>query len=107
MRSNEAEGSQLPEALVLERLDEATLDWFHRQRRALAAARGEPAPATPEDTRCWLEQRPEAVEQAQGEGDWIPFLHRYLGGVASEALERALIEAGAIRAAGFRYVQRR
>ena len=35
-----------------------------------------------------------------------PFLHRLLDG-ATEAEERALIERGAIRAVGFRYVGRR
>jgi len=33
----------------------------------------------------------------------VPFLHRTLAGVATEVLEQALIEAGAIQALGFRY----
>ena len=33
-----------------------------------------------------------------------PYLHRTLGGVASEALEEALIDAGVIGALGFRWV---
>jgi hypothetical protein len=36
--------------------------------------------------------------------EWAPFLHRLLHGHASEVLEAALIDAGAIRALGFRYV---
>jgi hypothetical protein len=32
-----------------------------------------------------------------------PFLYRLLGGVATEVLEQALIDAGAIRPIGFRY----
>ena len=32
-----------------------------------------------------------------------PFLHRLFGGVATEVLEQALVDAGAIRALGFRY----
>jgi hypothetical protein len=32
-----------------------------------------------------------------------PFLHRLLGGVATEVLEQALIDAGAIQALGFRW----
>ena len=32
-----------------------------------------------------------------------PFLYRLLGGVATEVLEQALIDAGAIQALGFRY----
>ena len=34
---------------------------------------------------------------------WTPFLHRLLGGVATEVLEQALIDAGAIQALGFRW----
>ena len=34
---------------------------------------------------------------------WVPYLYRHLGGVATEVLEQALIDAGAIRALGFRY----
>ena len=33
-----------------------------------------------------------------------PFLHRLLGGVATEVLEQALVDAGAIQALAFRYV---
>jgi hypothetical protein len=36
--------------------------------------------------------------------EWVPYLHRDLGGVATEELERGLIEAGAINALGFRFV---
>ncbi len=32
-----------------------------------------------------------------------PFFHRLLGGVATEVLEQALIDAGAIQALGFRF----
>ena len=35
--------------------------------------------------------------------EWRPYLYRWLGGPASEALECALVEADAIRALGFRY----
>ena len=35
--------------------------------------------------------------------EWTPFLHRLLAGVATEVLEQALIDAGAIQALGFRY----
>ena len=33
-----------------------------------------------------------------------PYLHRMLAGVASEALEQTLIDAGAVRALGLRWV---
>ena len=37
------------------------------------------------------------------EFEWVPHLHRKLAGVATEVLEQALIDAGAIQALGFRY----
>jgi hypothetical protein len=102
MADNEPEELHLPEILVLERLDGPTLEWFHGQRRAIAVARGEPVPRDVGETRRWLGERPEAVPVApSGEGVWIPLLHRYLGGIASETLEQALIDAGAITAVGF------
>ena len=103
MADNEPAESQLPEMLVLERLDGPTLEWFHGQRRAIAIARGEPVPRDVGETQRWLEERPEAVREAPaGEGEWIPFLYRYLAGIASETLEQALVDAGAISATGFR-----
>ena len=38
---------------------------------------------------------------------WTPYLHEFPGGVSSEPNERRLIEAGAIRPLGFRYVGQR
>lgn len=37
---------------------------------------------------------------------WTPYLHEYPGGIFSEPHERRLIEAGAIKPLGFRYVGR-
>ena len=95
--------------------DDATLDWLYGQRRALAAAgRGE-APASPVALREeWdaehlgihgFQALRSAVDARFEERAfaWTPFLHRKLGGVATEVLEQALIDAGAIRALGFRY----
>lgn len=86
--------------LALDRLDEPTLDWFHGQRRVLAAAGvvGE-LPATVDDSRAFLESLPLAVTSADGEP--VPILHRWLG-TESEALELTLIELGAIHAVGVR-----
>ena len=36
--------------------------------------------------------------------EWLPYLHRWLGGPSSEALESTLVSAGAIRAIGYRWV---
>jgi hypothetical protein len=88
--------------LVLDRLDEPTLDWFHGQRRALAAAGVvEHAPRAVDDSHAFLAARPEAVATAVGDGAFVPILHRWLGEQA-EPLERTLIDAGAIAAVGFR-----
>jgi hypothetical protein len=38
---------------------------------------------------------------------WTPYLNRELGDAVDERAERALIEAGAIQATGFRYVGER
>ena len=38
---------------------------------------------------------------------WTPYLNRELGDAIDERAERALIEAGAIQATGFRYVGER
>jgi SAM-dependent methyltransferase len=97
-----------------ERLDAATADWYEGQRRALEAAGREPRgpsaaewrhhyeshQALPSDSflpqvRTWFEER---------HYEEVPFLHRYLDGVASAVLEEALIEGGAIRALGLRFV---
>ena len=95
--------------------DDATLDWLYGQRRALAAAgRGE-APASAAAMREeWdaeylgihgFEALRAAIDARFEERAFvrIPHLYRKLGGVAAEVLEQALIDAGAIRAVGFRY----
>lgn len=89
--------------LVLDRIDEPTLDWFHGQRRVLAAGgHVEPAPATRADSLAFLEAQPEAVPTAEAEEqEFVPVLHRWLGPLA-EPLEETLIRAGAITAAGLR-----
>jgi len=38
---------------------------------------------------------------------WTPYLHEYPGGITSEPHERSLIEAGAIRPLGFRFIGQR
>ena len=96
-----------------ERLEGPTAEWYYEQRRALAAAGGKHAPATFEDClhrehadiHGYTDMRRE-LDRRFGEGSfvWVPYLHEELGDDVSEELERALIEAGAIQATGFRYV---
>jgi SAM-dependent methyltransferase len=100
-----------------DRFDEPTSDWFYGQKRALAAAgRIESAPKTLDDCRREWEgdhvglhgygtlRRELDARFEERAFEWVPHLYRELGGIASEGLERTLIEAGAIAATGFRYV---
>ncbi len=95
--------------------DEPTLDWLYGQRRALAASGQGKAPGSLEALRDEWEAEHlglhgfEALRTAvaarfeEREFAHTPFFHRQLGGVATEVLEQALIDAGAIQALGFRY----
>jgi SAM-dependent methyltransferase len=97
-------------------LDAATVEWFWAQRRLLPAADGERAPATVDE--CWEDWKGEHVglhgyALLRDELDrrfrevhfsWEPSLYRYLDGAAGAELEQSLIDSGAIRPTGFRYV---
>ncbi|MGH3036375.1 MAG: class I SAM-dependent methyltransferase [Gaiellaceae bacterium] len=100
-----------------ERLDRPTAEWYFERRHALAAARG--AAAAPgsidECLREWVDDHADlhGYEAMRAGLDsrfreryfaWVPYLHHELGQVASEAEEQELIDSGAIRATGFRYV---
>ena len=96
-------------------VDDPTFDWLYNQQRALAAAGHGEAPASPAVLREEWEAEHlgvhgfgalRAAVDARFEERtfaWTPFLYRHLGGVATEVLEQALIDAGAIKALGFRY----
>ena len=95
--------------------DEATLDWLWNQRRALAAAgHGEPPASLEAFREGWqaehlglhgFETMRDETSKRFDERAFVraPFLYRLLGGVATEVLEQALIDAGAIQALAFRY----
>jgi SAM-dependent methyltransferase len=94
-----------------DRLDEPTLDWLLEQRRSLD---GEAAPTRDELADEWQADHLglhgyEALRREldarfeQRAFSWEPDLYRQLGGREVEVLERALIEAGKIRALGFRW----
>jgi SAM-dependent methyltransferase len=95
--------------------DEATLDWLYNQRRTLAAAGQGEAPSSLDALRDdWAAEHVglHGFEVLRTEVDArfderafgrAPFLYRLLGGVATEVLEQALIDAGAIQALAFRY----
>ena len=98
-----------------ELIDEPARDWYAAQYRMLVAAGGDPP--GPADLGEWRERHADLHPSHVLLGELgrryetellerRPYLYRWLGGPASEALERAVIEAGAIRAVGFRYAGR-
>ena len=104
------------EELGWERLDASTADWFHGQQRALAAATGAEAAASLDELRIEWEDEHVGLHgyEAMRAGldarfrerffSWEPFIYKYLDrSVATESLERSLIEADAIQALGWRY----
>jgi len=111
----EPSGVLVVDEFAWDRLDETTLDWYYGQRRALAAAGHGSPPASHDDLRREWEAEHlglhgfTALRQGlEARFDervfaWTPHLHRTLAGVATEVLEQALIDAGAIQALGFRY----
>lgn len=102
----------LVEEFAHERLDDPTRSWYEGQWRLLAAAGVEPD--GPPDLGHWREEHrglhPSGDVVAALDASFArthyedrPYLYRWLGGPASEELERALIDAEAIRPIGYRY----
>ncbi len=93
-------------------LDAPTAAWYEGQRRALAAAGRETGAPSSADWGAYhedlhrFEELRSALDAVFEERLFvrIPLLYRYLNGVASARLEQSLIDAGAIRALGFRFV---
>jgi hypothetical protein len=94
-------------------MDEPTVNWYESQHRLLVAAGR--APKGPPDLAEWhrrhsglhpYERLRAAVDARYDERhfEWRPYFYRWLDGPASEALESALIDAGAIRPIGWRYL---
>ncbi|HYA08339.1 MAG TPA: methyltransferase domain-containing protein [Gaiellaceae bacterium] len=93
-------------------IDAAAQDWYEGQYRLLAAAGAEPqAPPLLDD---WREHHPGMHAHAvvldglraryeERTLEWLPYLHRWLRGPASEALETSLVAAGAFPAIGWRW----
>jgi SAM-dependent methyltransferase len=95
-----------------DRLDEVTAAWYEGQRLILAAA-GHPSDRP--SAEQWAQHHVSvtssdvllaAVRSRFDErvSEDVPYLWRYLGGVASAELEESLVSMGAIRALGFRFV---
>jgi SAM-dependent methyltransferase len=99
-----------------ERLEGTTARWYFHERHALAVTLGgHPPPGSYDDWReAWKDRHADLhdSEAMRVELDrlfeerlfaWVPYLYRYDLDEALEPLERKLIDAGAIRATGFRY----
>lgn len=109
-------GVLVVDELGWDRIDEPTLDWLYGQRRAMPAARHGSAPESVQALRDeWTADHLgihgyEVLREEVGARfdeqvfAWTPFLYRLVGGAATEVLEQALIDGGAIQALGFRYV---
>ena len=100
-----------------DRLDEQTADWYYGQLRARrAAGQNDDVPPSLEACRDdWENEHVglhgfDALRTELGRRfeeryfAWTPYLYRFLGSATGAGLEQALIDAGAIRALGFRYV---
>jgi SAM-dependent methyltransferase len=95
-----------------ERIDPGARDWYEAQRRMLVAAGA--SPPGPPDLGAWAARHPDLHQPDTLLGalrahydervlEWIPYLHRWLGGPSSEALETTLVGMGAIPAVGYRW----
>ncbi|HYM64763.1 MAG TPA: class I SAM-dependent methyltransferase [Gaiellaceae bacterium] len=100
-----------------ERMDPDTADWYLGQQLALQApGRLEDVPRSVEEALAAWDDEHRGLHSAEAmrvslsrrfhelRFERTPYLHRMLGGVASEALEQTLVDAGAIRALGLRWV---
>jgi hypothetical protein len=102
----------LVDEFAWDRIDAAAQAWYEQQHRLLRASGAEPP--GPPDLDDWRVQhshlhphqllldafRARYEERAL---EWVPYLHRWLDGPTTEALERSLIDAGAFRAIGWRW----
>jgi hypothetical protein len=95
-----------------DRIDPGARDWYEGQHRMLHAAGA--SPPGPPDLGAWATRHldlhsPETLLAAlrahydERTLEWVPYLHRWLGGPSSEALEGTLVGADAIPAIGYRW----
>ncbi len=95
-----------------DRIDATAQDWYEGQHRMLSASGAEPV--GPSDLDRWRSDHPGLHEhdvllpalRARYDElalEWVPYLHRWLGGPSSEGLEQSLVDAGAFPAIGYRW----
>jgi hypothetical protein len=101
------------EEFAWEQMDAATRDWYEGQHSILRAAGVEPV--GPPDWARWenehMDLHPSDVLRRELAArydvrhfEWRPYLYRWLGGPATQALEQGLLDAKAIRPLGCRWV---
>ena len=102
----------LVDEFAKELIDPAAEDWYEGQYRLLAAAGAEPPgpPSLVEWRGRHPDLHPEAVllealraRYEERAFERVPYLHRWLDGPSSEALEETLTSAGAFPAIGWRW----
>jgi hypothetical protein len=95
-----------------DRIDAAAQDWYEGQHRMLVAAGADPpGPSSLDEWRAHhTDLHPHGVlldalrlHYDERVLEWVPYLHRWLGGPSSEALEGTLVGAGAFAAIGYRW----
>ena len=102
----------LVDEFAANRIDADASDWYEGQHRMLAAAGA--YPPGPPNLAEWATRHPglhsdDAVLGAlrahydERVLERIPYMHRWLGGPSSEALEQPLVGAGAFPAVGYRF----
>jgi Methyltransferase domain len=102
----------LVDEFAYDRIDAAAQDWYEGQHRLLRASGADPY--GPRDLDEWREQHPGLhphgvllaglrARYDERVHEWVPYLYRWLGGPSSEALEQALVDAGAFPAIGYRW----
>jgi len=94
------------------RIDAPAQEWYEQQHRMLRAAGADPyGPASLDEWRLHhSDLHPDdlvlAALRARYEErafERLPYMHRWLGGPSSEALEQTLVDAGAFPAIGYRW----
>jgi hypothetical protein len=98
-----------------DKIDAAAQDWYEAQHRLLRASGIDHGPASLD---VWRRRHPDlhphdvllAALRAHYDElalEWLPYLHRWLAGPTSEALEESLVSAGAFERIGYRWAGRR
>jgi len=102
----------LVDEFAWDKIDADAQDWYEGQHRMLSAAGATPPGPSSIDEWRWRHAQlhpHDAVLAAlrarydELELEWLPYLYRWLGGPASEPLERTLVDAGAFPAIGYRW----